>query len=137
ERAGVLAFLLAPGPEARVLARRVGRGCDAFEDAARAEIRPEGRVLRIILVLGLLLGVEVIKIAEEFIETVNRRQELVAVTEMILAELCGGVALRLEQLRNGRVFVGEALLRAGQAYLQEPGAQRRLAGDESRAAGGA
>src|SRR6202043_514384 len=40
ERAGVLAFLLAPRPEARVVARRVGRGRDALENAARPEARP-------------------------------------------------------------------------------------------------
>jgi hypothetical protein len=41
ERAGVLAFLLAPGAEARIVARRIGGGGDAFENAARTELRPE------------------------------------------------------------------------------------------------
>ena len=112
ERARVLAFLLAPGPEARILARRVGRGGDAFQDAARTELRLETRVLRIVGVLRLLLGVEVIEIAEEFVEAVHGRQELVAVAEMVLAELAGDVALRLQQLGDGRVLVRQPLLGA-------------------------
>ena len=43
ERPGVLAFLLAPGAEAGIVAGRVGGGRDAFHDAARAELRPECR----------------------------------------------------------------------------------------------
>jgi hypothetical protein len=68
---------------------------------------------------------------------VHGRQELVAVAEMVLAELSGCVALRLEQLGNGRVLVRQPLLCARQADLQQPGAQRGLAGDEGGAAGGA
>ena len=55
-------------------------------------------VLRIVGVLRLLLGIEVVEVAEELVEAVHRRQELVAVAEVVLAELAGGVALRLEQL---------------------------------------
>ena len=40
ERPGVLALLLAPGAEARVLAGRLRIGRDAFHHAARAEIAP-------------------------------------------------------------------------------------------------
>src|SRR6516225_9428203 len=68
KRSGVLAFLLAPGAEARIVAWRVGGGGDTFEHPARPEIHPEGRVFRIILVLRLFLGVEVIEIAEELVE---------------------------------------------------------------------
>ena len=46
--------------------------------------------------LGFLFGIEVIEIAEELIEAMHRRQELVAVAEVVLAELRGHVALRLE-----------------------------------------
>ena len=44
--------------------------------------------------LRLLLGVEVVKIAEELVEAVRRRQDVVAVAEVVLAELPGHVALR-------------------------------------------
>jgi hypothetical protein len=109
ERAGVLAFLLAPGAEARIIAGRVGCGRDAFEDATRAELCLEIWALRIVGILGLLLGVEVIEVAEEHVEAVHGRQELVAVAEMVLAELAGRVALRLEQLGNRRVLLRQPL----------------------------
>jgi hypothetical protein len=79
----------------------------------------------------------VIKIAEEHVEPVHRRQEFVAVAEMVLAELSGRVALRLEQIGNGRVFFRQPLLRPRQANFQQPGAQRALAGDERGAPRGA
>src|SRR5262249_38312421 len=41
ERAGVLAFLLAPGAEARIVTGRIDRSRDALEDAARTEPRPK------------------------------------------------------------------------------------------------
>ena len=46
--------------------------------------------------LRLVFGIEVIKIAEELIEAVDSGQELVAVAEMVLAELSGHIAERLE-----------------------------------------
>ena len=86
--------------------------------------------------LGFLLGVQVIEVAEELVEAVYGGQELVAIAQMVLAELRGDVTLRLEQFGNGRVLLGQPLLGARQADLQQPGAQRALAGDEGGAAGG-
>ena len=80
----------------------------ALEHAARAELRLERRVLRIVGMLRLLLGVEVIEVAEELVEAVHRRQVLVAVAEMVLAELAGGVAERLQRLGDGDVFAPAA-----------------------------
>ena len=66
--------------------------------SAHESIAPRGqtysgtRVLRIVLVLGLLLGIEVDKVAE-FVEAVHDRQVLVAVALVVLAELAGGIAL--------------------------------------------
>ena len=54
--------------------------------------------------LGLILSVKVIKIAEELIEAVNRGQELVAVAKMVLAELPGRVTQRLEQFGERRSY---------------------------------
>src|SRR5215211_7740647 len=137
ERPGVLALLLAPGAEALIVARRVGGGGDAFENAAWTELRAESRILRIVRMLGLILGVEVIEVAEKLVEAMHGRQELVAVAEMVLAELSGRVALRLEQLGNRRVLRRQSLLGPGQSHFQEAGAQRTLPGDECGAAGGA
>ncbi len=94
ERAGVLDDLLADAPEGRIDGRIVAVARLALEDAARPELRAEARVLRIVGILRLLFGVEVIEIAEEFIEAMHRRQMLVAVAQMVLAELAGGVAER-------------------------------------------
>ncbi len=56
--------------------------------------------------LRLVLGIEVVKIAKELVEAMNGGQELVAVTEMVLAELPGHVAQRLEQFGERRVLIG-------------------------------
>ena len=128
--AGILAGLLADLAEPRVHRRVVHVRGLAVEQAARAEGRLELRVLRIIRVFGLLLGVEVVEVAVELIEATHRRQEFVAVAEMVLAELRRGVAQRLEQLGDRGVLVLNALLRAGHADLEQPGAEGSLAEDE-------
>ncbi len=51
-----------------------------------------------------LLCVEVVEVAEKLVEAVVGGQVLVAVTEVVLAELAGHVAQRLEQLCKSRVF---------------------------------
>src|SRR3954452_22803394 len=76
-----------------------------------------------------------IQIPEELIEAVNRRQELVAVTQVVLAELARGLAYRLEHGCNGRGFIWNAERRAGLADRGEAGADGQLAGDEVRAPG--
>ena len=84
----------------------------------------ELRVLRDSPVFRLLLGIEVIEVAEELVEAVYGRQKFVAVAEMVLAELAGGVAERLEQLGDGGVFVLQADGCAGNADLGQAGAER-------------
>ena len=87
QRTGVFDRLLADLAEARIDRRIVGVGGQGVEHAARAELRTERGILRIVLVLRLLLGIQVIEIAEELVEAVQRRQKLVLVAEMVLAEL--------------------------------------------------
>ena len=137
KRAGIGAALLAPLAETRIFARRIRDGRRAAQNAARTETQLELSILRIVRVLGLVLGIQMIEIAEELVKTVDRRQKLIAVAEMVLAELSGHVTLRLEQLGERRVFLRQPLLRSWQAYFEKPGAQRTLAGDERRTAGGA
>src|SRR5262249_36735967 len=81
--------------------------------------------------------IEMIEIAEELIEAMLGRQIFVAIAEMVLAELAGGVAERLERLRNRDVTILQTDGGTGYADLAEPGAQADLPGDEGRAAGGA
>ena len=91
QRAGVLDRLLADLAEARIDRRIVLVGGLALEHAARAELLEIRRVLRIVGQLGFFLGIEVIEVAEEFVEAVDRRQRLIAVADVVLAELSGGV----------------------------------------------
>ena len=77
--------------------------------------------------------VQVIQVAEEFVEAVNGGQELVAVAQMVLAELAGGVALRFERGGNRASFGREADLGTRLADRGHAGANRQLAGDEVRA----
>src|SRR5258708_18192357 len=95
ERTGILAFLFAPGAKTGIVARRVGRDCHALHHAARAELRLERWILRIVRIFRLIFGIQMIEIAKELIETVHGGQEFIAVPEMILAELSGRVSLRL------------------------------------------
>ena len=78
-----------------------------------------------------------IEVAEELIKAVYRWEELVAVAQMVLAELTGGVALGLEQLGDGWVFLLQADVNARHADLREAGADWVLTGDEAGSAGGA
>ena len=105
-----------------------------MQDAARPEGGLELGILGIIGQLRLFLGVEVIEVAEELIEAVHRGQIFVAIAQVVLAELAGGVAERLEQLGDGGVFLLQADGGARHADLGEAGADRVLAGDETGAA---
>ena len=85
----------------------------------------------------LILGIEMVEVAEELVEAVHGRQEFVSVAKMVLAELSGGVPLRLEKFGDGRILCGQPFLRSRQTHLQKSGPQRTLSGDECRAARGA
>src|SRR4029450_5878435 len=85
-----------------------------FKDAARRLGPDEIRiVLGIVGALRFLFGVEVVKVAEEFIEAVLGRQIFIAVAEVVLPKLTGGVAERLERLRDGDGAVLQPAWRAG------------------------
>ena len=89
----------------------------------RGELRLEnvGIVLGIVRPFRLLLGIEVIEVAEEFVEAVLGRQILVAIAEMVLAELPGCIAERLERLGDGHVAILQSDRAApGMPTLQRP-----------------
>src|SRR5262249_37660564 len=106
ERPGVLDLL-------RAVRIRIG-----MQDAARTELLLELGVLRIVGIFRLLFRVQVIEVAEELVEAVRGRQELITITEVVLAELTRDVAERLEELGDGRVFGSKAEVRAWQADLR-------------------
>jgi hypothetical protein len=106
QRPGIADGLLADPTKPRVHRRVVGVGGLGIHHAARTEpltkVRKIPRV-RIIRQFRLLLGVEVIQIAVELVEAVRRRQEFVAVAEVVLAELC---ITGQHGLRTGMTKVG-------------------------------
>ncbi len=112
----------------------------ALEDAAwavpLAEVR-EVRRVRVVRQLRLLVGVQVIEVAEELVEAVVRRQVLVEVAEVVLAELPGRVPEGLEQLCDRGVVARDADRRVRHPDLAQAGAVDALTGDEGRPTGGA
>ena len=93
-----------------------------------------GRPVR---VFEILVAVEVVEVAPELVEAVPVRQMLFEIAEVVLAELRGRVAPRLEDLGERDVFLLQAGRRARRADRRQAGAHRQLAGDERRAPGGA
>jgi len=104
QRAGVLDCLLSNHAELRIDGRIVLVGGLAFEHATRTELLPEIGVFRVVTIFGLFFGVEVIEIAEEFLETVHRRQMFVAVADVILTELSSGISEVLHKIRDTGVL---------------------------------
>ena len=92
----------------------------AVQHAARAILRAERRVFRIVRQFRLFLGVEVVEIAVELVEAVHGRQKLVAVAQVVLAELPGRIAQRLEQLGDRRVFLLQPRVAPGKPTLVMP-----------------
>src|SRR5262249_26204935 len=108
EVTGILDLLLADAPEPWVLGWIIDIRRKGVKDAARSISVEEVGIFRrfgIVRIFRLVLGVEVIKIAEELVEAVQGGKKFVAITDVVLAELPGGVALRLEQLSDRRVLV--------------------------------
>ena len=131
ERAGILDPLLADLAPARHLGRIILVGGPAVNHVARAD--DVQQVLRIVGMRRVFHRIEVIQIAEEFVEAVDGRQELVLVAEVVLAELAGGVAHRFQYRRDGHRLGRQAGRRAGLADRGHAGADRQFAGDEVRA----
>src|SRR6185369_16894779 len=118
QRSGVLDLLRAV---------RVG---PAMQNSTRSKLLLEVGILGIIGILRFLLGVQVIEVAEKFVEPVHCRKELVPVAQMVLAELPGHIAERLQDLGDCGVFRSQSEIRARKADFSKAGADRGLARDE-------
>ena len=69
--------------------------------------KPLAKTYRVLYTAGtghFFLSVEVVKVAEEFIEAMVRRQVLVTISEVVLAELSRCVAVFFQQTGDRRVF---------------------------------
>jgi hypothetical protein len=104
ERAGILYPLFPHPAPARQLSQVVLGRSPAVEYAARSELFLELGIRRVVGVLRVLFGIEVIEVTVELVEAMDRRQKFVLVAQVVLAELVRRVAKGLEQFRDGRVF---------------------------------
>ena len=75
-----------------------------------------------------------IKISEPFIEAMDGWQKLVAIAQMILPKLCGGVSLTFEYLGECWVFFLDPLRRTRNTDRRHPCPDRQLPHKEGRAA---
>ena len=137
ERPRVRAALLADAAEPPIFDRVIRTGRDALQHAPRAERRLERGVLRIIDLLRELLSIQVIEVAVELIEPMHRRQVLVAVAQVVLAELPGRVAQGLQHFGERRCRRLDPERAARGADGREAAPDRVLTGDESRTTRGA
>ena len=109
----------------------------AVEHTAWTILLFELGIFRVVVGLRLFFGIQVIQVAEELVEPVHRRQVLVLIAEVVLAELSGRVALLLKEVGNGRRPVRDALRAARHADGQQARTERMLSEDERRPTGGA
>jgi hypothetical protein len=85
---------------------------------------------RVISMRRVLHRVEVIEVPEELVESVNRRQKLVSIPEVVLAELTDDVTHRLEDRGDRGGFGGESQVSACLTHGGEAGPDRKLTRDE-------
>ena len=71
----------------------VNGGRLGVHDVARAEIGAELRSLRVIVLVRLFHGVEMVEDAVELVEAMHRGKEFIAVAKMVLADLRRGIAV--------------------------------------------
>jgi hypothetical protein len=139
ERAGVLDGLLTDGTELLVvrLVRVLGEGLAPQHPAGKRSFVEPGELIlvRVVELLGLLFGVQVIQVSVELVEAVNRRQVLVQVAEVVLAELPCRITQWLEQLGDGGILGRPANVHTGDADFAHSGAIDALPADERCASG--
>src|SRR5262249_53541886 len=76
--------------------------------------------LGVVAMRGILHRIQMIEITKEFIEAVDGRQKLVEITEVVLAELTGGISHGFEGRGDGRRLGWHADWRARLAHGGKP-----------------
>src|ERR1700722_17376440 len=130
QRTFVLNDLLAYPSPTRISRRVIHTGRRGGDNIARTEALPEVGHFRIVVLVRLFHGIEVVEDSVELVEPVYGRQIFVAVAQMIFANLRGRVTFGLKQFRNRRIPILDALFRAWQTYHQETSSKRNLPQDE-------
>ena len=108
----------------------------AVDHAEGAELFAELGIFRVIIALRLLLGIEMIQVAEKFIKAVDRRQMFVLVAQVVFAKLPAGVAAGFEEGSQRHHLIADSLLRAGHPDGEQTGAEGVLPEDEGCPPGG-
>ena len=103
---------------------------ERVDDTSGTESIAELRILRIVRVLRFILSAEVVQVAVELVKPMVRREVLILVTEVVLAELSCSVTKRLEHLRDRRVLRLESKVRPWHTDLRQPCPHSILTGDE-------
>ena len=91
-----------------------------MQHASRSELPLKCRVFRVVRIFGLFLGIEMVEVTKELVEAVHRREKLILVSQVIFSELASGVAERLQEFRNGRVFRADTESAPGIPTLVRP-----------------
>src|SRR4051794_41145511 len=99
-----------------------------MDDVARADFVE--LFLRIVAVEGVLHRIQVIEVAVELIEAVDGGQELVEIAKVILTELTGGVAHRLERGGDRWRLRRQSDVRTRLAHGGHPGSDGELTSDK-------
>src|SRR3954470_3265541 len=107
--------------------------CPTMKHATGSKLLFECRVLRVVRLLRFLLGVQMIEVAEEFVEPVHGRQVFVLVSQMVLAKLARSVAEWLEQLGDGWITCMKSDRGTRHAHFGQAGADWILPGYKCRA----
>ena len=124
--------LLADHAPARLIRRVIFLGGIGMDHVARTKLRLERRVIRPIRVGCVFHRVQMVEPAPIFIKPLHCRQKPILVAQMILAELPGRVAKRLEHGGQRRIFGAQPDRVARQTNRVHPRAHRKLPGDKGR-----
>ena len=87
-------------------------------------------VLRVVKPVRVRHGIEVVQVAEEFVEAMDGGQVFVQIAQMVLAELPGSVALGLKHRGQGDGLIRHAHIGSGLSHRGQTGADRQLPSDE-------
>src|ERR1019366_3070278 len=93
----------------------------------------KGGILRIVRVFRLFLGIEVIEVPVKLVEAVDGGQEFVAVAEVVLTNLSGGVSQRLEEFGDRRILLLHPYRCAGQTDGEQSRTKGMLSQNERSA----
>ena len=130
KRSSILDDLLTNFAESWIISRIVLVRSFGIQDAAWAIPSSERWIFRVVRKFRFLFGIQVIKVAIEFIETMDRRQEFIAIAKVILAELAADIAEWLQKFCNRWIFFAKTERCTWQTDFGEPGSKTVLAGDK-------